>query len=215
MKRVIAILAIFFCGCKSTGSVHKDFVITQDTKIGVLAFDVAEHIDPKSGIEVADTFGFGLMKAGFNLMDRSQIENVISEQTFQATDLVGEKNAVKIGNIVGVPYILTGVVTEYKRDERKKVSPKTHGYKEEVFTQSYVSFSAKIVDCQSGAIMWIGSDAQESKKTMPEQVAQRLVRRMVKQLAWHKQQCEKMVARQTPTPSAKKSVQTITVPSGR
>ena len=209
MRRTALIFTVILCGCKSTGFVREDFIITDDTQIGVVAFDTPAGVDRNCGIEVADTFGVELMKNGFKIMDRGQIGKVLEEQQFQKTDLFNDQNALKVGNLAGVRYILTGVVTQYGMEQRQKVKQGNIN----IYTQSSVSLSAKILDCQSGAIMWSGADSREAKKKLPQLIAQRLVKRMTKNLASHKQKCK---AQPTAQPlSAAAQAQTITVPSSR
>jgi len=207
MRRTALIFTVILCGCKSTGFVREGFVVTDDTQIGVMAFDTPRRVDKNCGIEIADTFGATLLKNGFNVMDRSQIEKVLEEQQFQATDLVmNDKNAVKIGNLAGVRYILTGVVTQYSFEPRQQIKQANI----KIYTNTYVSFSAKILDCQSGAIMWAGADSKEGKKKLPQFIAQKLVTKMVRNLAKHKKECKERIVHQ-PSPAIVQS-QTVTVP---
>jgi hypothetical protein len=208
MRRAAIIFTIVLCGCRSTGFVREDFIITDDTQIGVVAFDTPSGVDRNCGVEVADTFGAQLMKNGFKIMDRGQIEKVLEEQQFEATDLFKEdRNALKVGNLVGVRYILTGVVTQYGMEQRRRI--KQGNIK--IYTHSFVSLSAKILDCQTGATMWTGADSKEAKKKLPQFIARKLVKRMTKNLVKHKRKCKAQSTAQPP--AAVTHVQTITVPS--
>ena len=61
--------------------------------------------------------------------------------------------------------------------------------------------------------MWAGEDSKEAKGKLPQFIAQKLIKRMIKNLARHKQKCKGQPTAQPPSAAAQ--AQTITVPSSR
>jgi hypothetical protein len=47
----------------------------------------------------------------FNVIERAQLDKVMTEQKFSSSELVDAKNAVKIGNLVGAKYVMVGSIS--------------------------------------------------------------------------------------------------------
>ena len=90
-------------------------------KIAVLPFDDGSIQDRwwdegnwDVGKGVSDEFVTELLKTKkFRLIEREQIDKVLEEQDFGASDRVDTSSAAKIGKILGVQYLVMGKVTEF------------------------------------------------------------------------------------------------------
>lgn len=104
MIRYLALASLFLVGCASV-NVHKSpsFSFDSVNKIGVTAFTSS---DVGMGQIVADQAGFEFTKKGYAVIDRGQIQSLISEQSLNMTGITDEQSAQL--SIIGVSEILVG-----------------------------------------------------------------------------------------------------------
>ena len=95
--------------------------------------------------QIANMFVMELMKKGYTVVERSQVKTILKEQEFQASDLTSDQGAAKAGQILNVPAVLTIDIPKYGNEK--------------------MSMSAKLIDVQSAAILWIGSGEGSTGKT--------------------------------------------------
>jgi len=95
--------------------------------------------------QIANMFVMELMKKGYTVVERSQVKTVLKEQEFQASDLASEQGAAKAGQILNVPAVMLIDIPKYGNEK--------------------MSMSAKLIDVQTAAILWIGSGDGSTGKT--------------------------------------------------
>lgn len=95
--------------------------------------------------QIANMFVMELMKKGYTVVERSQVKTILKEQEFQASDLADPQGAAKAGKILNVPAVLTIDIPKYG-DEK-------------------INMTAKLIDVQTAAILWIGSGEGSTGKT--------------------------------------------------
>ena len=105
---------------------------------GVVEGDVAKN-------QIADFFGMELLKKGYTPVERAQVQTLLEEQDFQATDITTDEGAAQAGQILNVPAVLL-------------VSIPTYGQE--------MSITAKMIDVEDGSILWIGSGFGRTGKTL-------------------------------------------------
>jgi curli biogenesis system outer membrane secretion channel CsgG len=69
--------------------------------------------DEDLGTNVADALGTELLGMGFDLVERTQIEEILREQKFQLTGAVTPEKAKKIGQLAEIDGIITGSVSPF------------------------------------------------------------------------------------------------------
>jgi hypothetical protein len=72
----------------------------------------------------------------YQIIERTQIQEILKEQKFQMTGLVDEESAVRAGNLIGAEAV---VICRVSCIEGKKL------------------YTAKMIDCQTGRQLWSGS----------------------------------------------------------
>jgi len=87
--------------------------------------------------QIANMFTMELMKKGYTVVERSQVKAVLKEQEFQASDLANPEGAAKAGQILNVPAVMMIDIPKYNNEK--------------------INVTAKLVDVQTAAILWIGS----------------------------------------------------------
>ena len=72
------------------------------------------------GSGMADMITTGLVKSGkFNVIERAKLEKIMAEQKLGASGMVTTQTAAKIGQLLGVQYMVMGAVTEFGIKESK------------------------------------------------------------------------------------------------
>jgi hypothetical protein len=95
--------------------------------------------------QISNMFVMELMKKGYTVVERSQVKAILKEQEFQASDLASEQGAAKAGQILNVPAVMLIDIPKYDSEK--------------------MSMSAKLIDVQTAAILWIGSGDGSTGKT--------------------------------------------------
>ncbi len=95
--------------------------------------------------QISNMFVMELMKKGYTVVERSQVKAILKEQEFQASDLASDQGAAKAGQILNVPAVLTIDIPKYGNEK--------------------MSMSAKLIDVETAAILWIGNGDGSTGRT--------------------------------------------------
>jgi len=161
------LIVAFAIGCVSSQSFVKPGVDFSNYKrIAVVSFDsVMGSVAIEN--EMADLFGMELLRRGFNLIERTQVDKLLEEQGFQASDYTTPENMAKLGKILNVQAIITGSVSAYEKIvEHKKSYVEGYTDKEGKYHRGYyreyddtkvnVAITAKIIDTSDASVLWMG-----------------------------------------------------------
>jgi len=85
------------------------------------------------------------MKKGHTVVERSQVKAILKEQEFQASDLADPQGAAKAGKILNVPAVMMIDIPKY--------------------TNEKINVTAKLIDVQTAAILWLGNGDGTTGKT--------------------------------------------------
>lgn len=149
MKTVLFFLslgvAVLFTGCTSSESfARKGYDFYQVDKIAVV--DVIGPVGGEAAKnQIADMFVMELLKKGYSPIERSQVQVLLKEQKFQASNVTSAENVARAGEILNVPVVLFVNVPKFKED---------------------MTISAKMVDVEDGSILWMGTGTSSGGKTM-------------------------------------------------
>jgi TolB-like protein len=181
IKTLLVISFLFFLGCASS----KDFVrpgtnFNKYQRIAVLPLvDFPNH--PQSGVQVADIISMRLLTTGATILDRSQTSQLLSEQKLGVSGLVDERTAPNIGSVLGVQALIAGSVNEW-RSACNNVQF-IAGAAPAILCTSVVGITLKLIDVETGQIVWSGSARGSSVGTDSHaQAAEKAVEKIVEQL---------------------------------
>ena len=159
MKRVLilmlsglltAISILFFFGCASAD--HEYFMETESAanvyvapyaadiqKVAIMPFKAPTEL---IGMSVSDLFVTEMLRAGrYTLVERSQLARVLNESELSLAGL-SDAEAIQVGAMAGADAVIVGTVPEYSTvAKRGKTYP-------------VVSISARLIDCETGEIVW-------------------------------------------------------------
>lgn len=118
MKKFLLLsLTLFVCACVPRTYISKQYNFKEMKRIGILAFSSPD--DTFKGAE--NLFAKYLIKYGYTVVERAQIESVLAEQNLSTSSYLSPEVTRKIGKVLGVDALLIGEVTSYL-PERKTLT---------------------------------------------------------------------------------------------
>ena len=138
-------VALLIGGCPSgKGYFRADYDFTGVDKVAVV--DVIGDVRGESAKnQISDFFVMELLKKGFAPVERAQVQVLLKEQKFQATDVTTAEGAAQAGKILNVPAVLVVNIPNFG-DE--------------------MSLTAKMVDVEDGSILWMGSGTGKTGRAL-------------------------------------------------
>ena len=115
MKKTILFLLVFLLAVSGFSAKRRIAVMDLEDKAQ------GQHGGWRSvGGGMADAISTGLVKSGkFNVIERSKLAKIMEEQKLGASGAVTAQSAAKIGQLLGVQYMVMGSVTEFGVKESK------------------------------------------------------------------------------------------------
>ncbi len=95
--------------------------------------------------QIGDFFAMELLKKGYTPVERAQVQALLKEQKFQATDVTSDEGAARAGRILNVPAVLLINIPTYKEE---------------------MNMTVKMIDVEDGGILWMGSGSGRTGKTL-------------------------------------------------
>lgn len=138
------------------------------------------NFDGEKGGAAADIFILELMRKGFDVMERSRFESVLKEQNLGVSGLLEPSTAKSIGKIFGVDAIVAGSILQYLPAQKRTVffslgdtvviTPGLYvverGDNYVIYlTDAEVGISARMIDVETGSIVWVASDSYRGYST--------------------------------------------------
>ena len=93
--------------------------------------------------QIGTFFEMELMKRGYSPIERSQVQAILKEQEFQASELSSSEGVVKAGQILNVPVIIVVNIPEFS---------------------DKMNMTAKMIDTKDGSILWTGIGSGKTGK---------------------------------------------------
>jgi len=122
----------------------------------IAVFPLADYPSkPGSGLQVADILSMQLINSNYNIIDRSQTMLILQEQKLGMTGIIDEQTSPSLGKLLGVQAILTGSINEYQCTTTN--IQVVQGADPAYISISTAGLSLKLIDCETGQIVWAGS----------------------------------------------------------
>jgi curli biogenesis system outer membrane secretion channel CsgG len=118
-----AAAAAILSGCATPRSVISQSFDVNSKRLAVTKFDNAKNLP---GIE--DIFAQQLMKKGFTVVERKELERVLAEQKIGLSGLFKPETTKKIGEMLGVDGLVIGEVTSYSPKKSKTTTEENDDY---------------------------------------------------------------------------------------
>lgn len=177
----LTILTTLFIGCATAPEIITDSYLkpgidfSKYERVAVMGFTDAPNA-PSSGKEIADITGLEMLKKGYNILERNQVELILQEQKLGLSGVLTTETVTEVGKILGVKAIVTGTVGNYHREKvyQEGVEINFPGQMKQLTrivipggeTLKYeVSLTMKMVDVESGAVIWMASGSLSGSET--------------------------------------------------
>ncbi|OGW60470.1 MAG: hypothetical protein A2V83_09180 [Nitrospirae bacterium RBG_16_64_22] len=156
-------------------------------KVAVLPFKAPTDL---IGSSISDLFATALLKTNkYNLVERSQMEQVLGEQALGLKGVTESAVAIRVGKMLGVQGVIVGTVPEY--------GSKASGASE----LSAIGINARMIDVSDGGVVWSVSDSAISPSPIGlSSFAKRMVDNLVSQLFQEAIKAGDTVAANLPVP---------------
>lgn len=93
--------------------------------------------------QISDFFAMELLRKGYTVVERSNMEAILAEQKFQASDVTSSEGAAQAGRILNVPFVMIVNVPDWGE---------------------HISMSAKIINVEDATVVWMGSGKGGSQR---------------------------------------------------
>jgi len=86
-----------------------------------------------------------LLKKGYTPVERAQVQSLLKEHEFQASDLASDEGVARAGQILNVPVVLVVNIPNFGEE---------------------MSMTAKMIDVENGSVLWLGSGSGRTGRTL-------------------------------------------------
>jgi len=142
---LLAAVAVYIGACSSGESNFRaGYDFSGVDKIAVI--DVVGDVGGEMARnQIGDFFVAELVKKGYAPVERAQVQALLKEQKFQASEATSQENAVRAGRILNVPTVLIVNIPNFAEE---------------------MSITAKMIDVEDGSILWIGNGSGTTGRTL-------------------------------------------------
>ena len=157
---LLVLLSVVLCGC-ATGDPH--FARTRSSEANVYMAPNPPHVEKVAimpfkapteliGSAVSDLFVTEMLRAGrYTIVERSQMAQVLNEAELGLAGL-SDRQAIEMGAMMGADAVIVGTVSEYGASAQRGR------------TWPVVGISTRLVDCDTGRVVWSVDLAQKAKR---------------------------------------------------
>jgi curli biogenesis system outer membrane secretion channel CsgG len=161
MKRInfFFLALMFFLTSCSTESVvlKKGYDFNQIKRVAVLQFKDQTYTQ-STGSMVSQLFVKYLLKSGYNVVERDELDALLREKHLQEANLINPET-IRVLKLSGIDAIVTGTVTRSQAEQEYFAS----GYSQ--FTAAQVGLTCRMIDAGTGEILWAGADTYDAVNT--------------------------------------------------
>jgi len=190
IKKYWILLLFSFIGCATTTQrkgiypTITYFVGSTDVakykRVAVLPFSDAPYA-PQSGQIIQGLTSQILAQLGFEVVERTRLMDILQEQKMDSLGFFDTDQSIKLGKILGVRAVVVGEVGQYMTQQRKTDTtyfPWTNFYTGQTVSipiqgkqwmESYVSLSLRVLDVETGSLIYSGSGQYSQGLTNPPQ----------------------------------------------
>lgn len=140
---LLGLILMVLTGCGAPQVVIKeDPIHARPIRVAVLPFEDGPR-SPGSGALVADLFTNRLLTLPqYQVVERSQLEKVLSEQQLGRSGAIDLKTAAELGRLLGIDAIVVGRVVEYRPRSLMIVPPAS------------MALNVRLVEVKTGSVAW-------------------------------------------------------------
>jgi len=145
MLSILLAATLVLVGCSSGESyVKAGFDFSKVDKVAIV--DVQGQLGGElAKNQIADFFTLELLKKGYSPVERAQVQALLKEQKFQASDLTTQEGVARAGQILNVPTVMVINIPSFGEE---------------------ITMTAKLIDVETGGILWMGTGHGTTGRTL-------------------------------------------------
>lgn len=146
--------ALLLSSCASqTVFLKKDYDFTRIKRVAVLPFN-SSVFSNESGTMVSELFIKYLLRAGYNVVERAELDAIMKEYQLSQSSLYNSEQ-VKQFKLSGIDAIVTGTITKNLPEQNLY----DNGYPR--FIAAQAGITCRMIDVETGEILWAGADVYD------------------------------------------------------
>lgn len=168
-----ATLCLTSCAVDSV-VLKKGYDFTKIKRVAVLDFKDASYC-PSSGAMASELFVKHLLKTGYNVIERNELDALLKERQLSLSGLLdNSEQAKEFRKISGIDAIITGTV--------QMMVPERNYYENGNmrYIAAQVGITCRMISIETGEVLWAGSDTYDAMNT--QTAFEYLISSMVRQL---------------------------------
>lgn len=137
------VTSVMLAGCMSASSTTKaGYDFAQLDRVAVV--DVtSDRLNDSALMEISDLFAAQLLRNGYSVIERSQIQQILDEQNFQTSGVTTDADAVRAGKILNTDAVM--IVNAPVVDNK-------------------IQMTAKLIEVETGSLLWIADGTASTKR---------------------------------------------------
>jgi hypothetical protein len=154
----ILLLSVFLSSCAVDSVVLKpNYDFKKIKRVAVLEFRDSAYY-PNSGSMAAQLFVKYLLKSGYNVVERDELESLLRERQLTMAGLV-ESPSKALGKLSGIDAIITGAIPMVvpERDFYDNGYPR--------YIAAQVGITCRMISVETGEVLWAGSNTYDAMNT--------------------------------------------------
>ena len=176
---VMLFLSVFVTSCAVESVVLKPgYDFTKIKRVAVIEFRDAAYY-PNSGSMVSELFVKYLLKTGYNVVERDELDSILREHQLSVNGVLNREHLKEFGKVSGVDAIITGSIPMVipERDFYENGNPR--------FIAAQVGVTCRMIDVETGEVLWAGSNTYDGMNTQTafEYLISSLVNQLMKNLS--------------------------------
>jgi TolB-like protein len=128
-----------------------DFTADKSTITIGQGFIVREVVESTTSVLSSDLMTFLVKTNKFDVVERSRMKDILSEQEFSESGYISPETAVKLGKLIGADYFVMGRIEQFQADAVNKKIPYTDTFRKQY--EGKMTVNVRIVDSRGGKVV--------------------------------------------------------------
>jgi len=128
-----------------------DFTADKNTITIGHGFIVQEILESTTTLLSSDLVTFLVKTNKFDVVERSRMKDILSEQEFSESGYISPETAVKLGKLIGADYFVMGKIEQFQADAVNKKIPYTDTVRKQY--EGKMTVNVRIVDSRGGKVV--------------------------------------------------------------
>ncbi len=171
-------ISVFVSSCAVDSVVVKPgYDFQRIRRVAVLEFRDSAYY-PNSGSMVSQLFVKYLLKAGYDVVEREELQSILREHQLSVEGVLNRSQVKEFGKLSGVDAFIAGTIPMVIPDRELYENGNIR------YIAAQVGVTCRMIDVETGEVLWAGSDTYDAMNTQTafEYLVSSIVRQFVKDL---------------------------------